>query len=154
MVMNLHFDPYTNLHLGVYFQLGSKDRVMASLLKDKRTLKYDILAIQEPWKNPFENTTFHPAKDSFHLVYNTRTERTRVCFFVNKRLETSRWSVAEHSADLITLKLQIKGQQEDRIINIHNAYNPPPILDSHEPIGTIPALDRALRSAGEHIDLI
>ncbi|KAK8913464.1 hypothetical protein VCV18_011470 [Metarhizium anisopliae] len=32
-------------------------------------MDFDILAIQEPWVNPFVDTTHHPAKDLFHLCY-------------------------------------------------------------------------------------
>ncbi|ROT39081.1 hypothetical protein SODALDRAFT_332514 [Sodiomyces alkalinus F11] len=44
---------------------------MATLLRDPRIDNYDILAIQEPWKNPFNDTTHHPVKDRFHLCYPT-----------------------------------------------------------------------------------
>jgi hypothetical protein len=40
---------------------------MATLMRDTRTAEYDIIAIQEPWKNPYINTTHHPAKDALHL---------------------------------------------------------------------------------------
>jgi hypothetical protein len=39
--------------------------VMASLLRDQRIDDFDVIAIQEPWKNPYTATTHHPAKDSF-----------------------------------------------------------------------------------------
>jgi hypothetical protein len=47
----------------------SRDKVMAGLLADERALEYDIIAIQEPWRNPFYHTTYHPVKDRFDLVY-------------------------------------------------------------------------------------
>ena len=31
----------------------SRDVVLASLFQNSKTLEYDILAIQEPWRNPF-----------------------------------------------------------------------------------------------------
>jgi hypothetical protein len=56
--------------------------VMASLLRDPGTYNFDIIAIQEPWKNPYTATTHHPAKDRSHLCYPTGdTEGSaRVCF--------------------------------------------------------------------------
>ncbi|KIV98299.1 uncharacterized protein PV09_09856, partial [Verruconis gallopava] len=42
---------------------------MATLLRDPRVIEYDVLAIQEPWKNPFMSTTHHLVKDIFHLCY-------------------------------------------------------------------------------------
>ena len=64
----------------------SRDMVMASLLRDLGTYNFDIIAIQEPWKNPYTATTHHPAKDRFHLCYPMwDTEGSaRICFFVNK----------------------------------------------------------------------
>lgn len=31
---------------------------MVSLFQDSKTLEYDILAIQEPWRNPFLATSY------------------------------------------------------------------------------------------------
>lgn len=42
---------------------------MAPLLADENVWKYDIIAIQEPWWNHFETTTYHLIKDRFDLIY-------------------------------------------------------------------------------------
>lgn len=70
----------------------SRDTVMATFLCDPRINDYDIIAIQELWRNPFSTTTHHLAKDQFHLCYPTNEEEgpARVCFFVNRRLNHSR----------------------------------------------------------------
>ena len=67
----------------------SKDTAMATLLRNPRIAEYDILAFQEPWKNPYMSTTHHPAKDTFHLCYNSveGEEPTRICFLINKRVD-------------------------------------------------------------------
>jgi hypothetical protein len=66
----------------------SRDIVIASLLRDKRVIAFDILAIQEPWRNPYTETTHHPAKEAFHLCYlSGNSKPARTCFFVNKRLD-------------------------------------------------------------------
>jgi hypothetical protein len=59
----------------------SRDMVMATMLRDPRIHEYDILAIQEPWRNPFAATTHHPAKDVFHLCCPAEEEAgpARVC---------------------------------------------------------------------------
>jgi len=66
----------------------AKDTVMATLLRDPRVAEYNVLAIQEPWRNPFMLTTYHSAKDIFYLCYPDGDEEgpARVYFFVNKRL--------------------------------------------------------------------
>lgn len=86
----------------------SKDTVMATLLRDPRIQEYDILAIQEPWKNPFSATTHHPAKDFFHLCYPAMEEgeSARVCFFINKQLDHSKWHFRNAGGDLCTLVLR------------------------------------------------
>ena len=85
--------------------MKSRDKVMASLLRDKRIIKYDILAIQEPWRNPFMNTTHNPIPQHFELAYHNH-RKTRVCFFINKRIGSSQWSVTHHTPDLSTLELR------------------------------------------------
>ena len=46
----------------------SKDKVMAPLLADPRIQKFDIIAIQEPWKNPYQETTYYPSLCPFYLL--------------------------------------------------------------------------------------
>ena len=102
----------------------SKDMVMASLLRDPKTHEYDILAIQEPWRNPFMATTHHPAKDSFDLYCpgGTKDGPTRVCFFVNRRIDSSKIQFREHTRDLCSITLMLEGERQ---LSIYNAYNPP-----------------------------
>ncbi|KAJ0142747.1 hypothetical protein HZ326_14427 [Fusarium oxysporum f. sp. albedinis] len=85
----------------------SRDIVMATLLRDPDIGQYDILAIQEPWKNLFDTITYHLVKDQFHLCYLDKDESglARVCFFINKRLNHSRWHFKEVSKDLCLLNL-------------------------------------------------
>ncbi|PQE23329.1 reverse transcriptase protein [Rutstroemia sp. NJR-2017a BBW] len=42
---------------------------MATLLRDPKIQEYDILALQEPWRNPFTSTTHNPISHSFHLCF-------------------------------------------------------------------------------------
>jgi hypothetical protein len=66
----------------------SRDVVLASLFQDPRTLEYDVLAIQEPWRNPFIATSYNPLKAHFQLTY-LDDAATRVCFYINKRINPS-----------------------------------------------------------------
>lgn len=68
--------------------VGSKDVVLADLFQKPGISRYDILAIQEPWRNPFIDTTYHPLKSQFHLLY-LADPMTRVCLFINKRIDPS-----------------------------------------------------------------
>ncbi|KAI9035632.1 uncharacterized protein KD926_003172 [Aspergillus affinis] len=68
---------------------GRSDRVMAQFLRDPAVLKADIIFVQEPWDNPFQDLTYHPAKATHQLLYPTKTdigdERARVCLFISRQ---------------------------------------------------------------------
>jgi hypothetical protein len=72
-----------------YNVMKSRDVVMATLLRDPRIQEYDVLALQEPWRNPFIPTTHNPIAHSFHvcLPNDSREAPARVCLFVNKRID-------------------------------------------------------------------
>src|SRR5437016_13251316 len=93
----------SSLSILQYNVMKSKDIVMAPIFRDPRITEYDILSIQEPWRNPFSATTHHPLKDCFHLVY-PEEDFTRVCFPVNKNIKTSLWTTT-YSANLCTIAL-------------------------------------------------
>jgi len=141
-----------------YNCMKSKDIVMATLLRDVETFKHSVLAIQEPWTNPFTPTTHHPIRDRFDLLYPeaaaTGEEEAvaRVCFFVNKDIGATEWTYTQHSLDLITLHLKYKTPEESRmrIVNVHNVYNSGPNLNTRG-TQTLVKLKEALRAQGEHI---
>ena len=98
---------------------------MAPLLHDKKTEQFDILAIQEPWLNPHNQSFFNPGSSNFHLIHRPKAD-TRTCFYVNKRLDLKSWEVVNDEKDLCSLKLVIKDMQSldlQQEIWIYNAYN-------------------------------
>lgn len=124
----------------------SYGQVMAPLFADVASVStFDIIAIQKPWRNIYQNTTHHPQKDLFNLAYPDHP-KTRMCFFGNKRLKPGSWSIIFHSPDLITLQLKTSC---GRIINLHNIYNP--VVDTGE--SQLPLLENALAASldQEHI---
>lgn len=42
---------------------------MAPLLIDEKTWSFDVITIQEPWRNKFQHTTYNSIKDWFDLIY-------------------------------------------------------------------------------------
>lgn len=56
--------------------------IMIPLLADPRTQTYNIIAIQEPWRNPSAPTSLSPHQSGFHLLYKLGGD-TRVCFYIN-----------------------------------------------------------------------
>ena len=117
----------TTLSILQYNVHKSRDTVMATLLRDPRVLEYDILAIQEPWRNPYVATTHHPARQAFHLCYPEATSErpARVCFFINKRLDQSKWRFQERTGDVCSIIFNLsEDNTEKRQLALHNIYNP------------------------------
>ena len=98
----------------------SRDIVLASLFADPKILEYDVLAFQEPWRNPFINTTYHPLKTHFQLIYFD-DPGTRACMYINKRIDPGTWSASHLSKDIISLT--IRNPRSGRKIHIFNVYN-------------------------------
>jgi exonuclease III len=121
---------------------------MAPLLADPRTYEFDIIALQEPWINPHQRTTYCPSAAPFHLVFPP--EKGRCCFLINKKLDTAAWEPSFPSPDLCTLRLETRGHK----LWIHNVYSPPPGSYSNTSYETpIPGLAGQLEQDGEHIVL-
>lgn len=127
----------------------SRDTVMATLLRDPKVAEIDVLAIQEPWRNPYMATTHHPAKDMFHLYFpqdDDDARPARVCFFVNKRLDHNKWHFDVHSRDAcsLTIAVQSEGQVTTQMM-IHNVCNP--VRGSEDRDSVLPVISRLLGTA-------
>ena len=129
----------------------SRKEVMISLFENEHIKEVDIIALQEPWRNPWKNTTYHPLKSLFELVYEDG-KNTRVCFYINKSIALASWSFTHHSPDVCSLHLRTF---DGRTIHIHNVYNPCHSNVEDEDLSTIPTLLRAIQKHpnGEHISL-
>ncbi len=125
-----------------------KETTLASLLQDAQCKEMDILAIQEPWRNPFITTGYNTQSSGFNLAYPP-FRLTRVCFYVNKRLDISKWSVTNHSEDIQTLTINLAAieTQQGGVIQIHNVYNPSPTSYASNEPGTIVTLRKVLEQA-------
>lgn len=130
----------SSLSILQYNMRKSRDQVMMPFFDDPRTLSYDIIAIQEPWRNSEFFTTYHPHKDIFHLIYMEH-KLTRVCFYVNKRLNISSWNATHHNSDLCTIHLNILHIGK---LHVHNIYNPVASSNSH--LGQLPKLEQVIAS--------
>ena len=124
---------------------------MIPLLANFKVQKYDVIAIQEPWCNSNILTTFSLHQSGFHLLYWPR-DNTRVCFYINDKINSSSWKVSYSSRDIYSLALLVHTEGKTKLIHIHNVYNPSPISYSstNSPL-TIPEAQYSLESDGEHI---
>ena len=128
------------------YNVQKSKKVMEPLLADERVQSYDVIAIQEPWKNPQQNRTYCPRSSNFIPAYDD-TER-RTCFLLHKDLDVAKWEVTFHGPDLVSLHLVIN----DLSIWIHSVYSEPPggyaVRQYNSPIPLLPEL---LQLEGEHI---
>ena len=107
----------------------SKDTVTVPLLADSATRKFQVLAVQESWINPYIQTSYNPASSSFWLAIQERRD-TRVAFYISKDIPPTSWSVRYVTPDLAVLSIQVMFQDSERHIKIYNIYNPPPVSTS------------------------
>jgi exonuclease III len=121
-----------------------KEATLIPLLQDPRIKEFDILAIQEPWRNPFITTGYCPSNANFYLVYPPE-HLARVSLYVNKRLHPDTWTVTYQSADAqtVTIRYDQDNGEGKTTIAIHNIYNPPGSYNSQEP-GTLETLRKTL----------
>ena len=121
---------------------------MIGLLEERETATYDILAIQEPWRNPYNKEGYNPRNSPFYLIEAT-SERTRTAIYVNKRIPKSQISKIYKDTDLISLKMSTT--KED--IYIHNIYIEPTTHSTKDIPSILYSLKRLLEYKGKHIIL-
>ncbi len=122
----------------------SRDVVLASLFQDPRILEYDILAIQEPWRNPFIATSYHPLKAHFQLIYLDNAG-TRVCFYIHKRIDPRTWSVQHITKDIAFLEITNPSLRNKLcIFNVYNEGGTSTVSDLGEAIAKLDSHEELL----------
>jgi hypothetical protein len=96
--------------------------IMISMLVDNRIKNFDIIAIQKFWRNFFDSTTLSSSQNDFYLLYRSR-ENTKVCFYINEKINSNNWEVKYSSANIISLIIRIHIEERSKMIHIHNIYN-------------------------------
>ena len=104
----------------LHYNVHKRKDVMALLVGSPAARKYDILAIQEPWINPFQPATYCPSSSPFIPVFGNQSKRS--CLLVNKKLDPNHWEALISSPDLCSIRLN----NQDEIIWVHSAYSQPP----------------------------
>ena len=121
---------------------------MVLLLVDPRIQDFDIITLQEPQTNLYQDITYCLRVALFLLVY--LLEKGRYYFLINKKLNISTQEPSFASLDLGLIQIQARGRK----IQIYNIYNQPP--NSHSDISSlmpIPMLIDLLEQEGEYIVL-
>ena len=99
---------------------------MIFLLAEKSIQDYNIIAIQEPWRNPSAPITLSFHQSGFHLLYRPGGN-THVCFYINNTINPKSWEVEFLLPDMCTLKIITYTNGVSKLIHIHNVYNPSPL---------------------------
>jgi hypothetical protein len=133
------------LYILQYNVQKSKDRVLVPLL-DGRHAPYDIIAVQEPWLNPFTATTYCPRSCLYTLVF-PQQGRARTSIYVNKQIPLAQWHSGSEP-DYCWVKLEL----ESGPLTIHNVYSE--ALESYrttECNTLIPQVLEAVQTPGRHL---
>jgi len=117
-----------------------KEATLIPLLHDSKVHELDILAIQEPWKNPHVTTGYNPPRSPFYLAYPPKGN-PRVCFYINKRIHPDSWTVTHHNEDAQTITLRYDQNGQEKHLHIHNIYNPSPYSYTSMEPGTLPSVN-------------
>ena len=58
---------------------------MIKIFAEPKTLEFDIIALQKPWRRSNCNITYYPAKNYYELLY-FNNPYTRICMYVSKKI--------------------------------------------------------------------
>lgn len=147
-----------NIRILQYNVNKSRTKVLMGLLQDPEIASYDIIATQEPWRNPINDLPYNPRQSPFYTSDQGHKD-SRICTYINKRIRTDKWTETHHSKDLSTVTLQIRDERTSpdtytiRIINIHNVYNQQSSYSETQETESLRTLRRALEMPGEHVVL-
>jgi hypothetical protein len=93
---------------------------MADFMAKPEVIQADIIAVQEPWENPYNDTTYHPLKQTHELLFPSSAEtgsRARVCIYISKAL--AGWTHYAYSEFCQEVRIQT-GLGEVCFFNIYN----------------------------------
>ena len=96
-----------------------KSKIMISMFEIDDILNYDILIIQESWKNSYFNIINSKLNQYFDTYYMNDV-KIKVYFFINKRIILIFYTITYHNENINIISLRLS---KDRTINIHNLYN-------------------------------
>jgi hypothetical protein len=103
----------------LFWNVGNSKQAMEQAIESNR--EYDIIAVQEPWRNPnVPATTYCPRRSRYHLIY--AGEGSRSALLVHKKYPVSQWE-AKTTQDLCQIQLQTKG---DETLTVYSIYSPIP----------------------------
>jgi hypothetical protein len=85
------------------YNVHKRKDIMALLVNSPDARNYDILAIQEPWINPFHPATYCPSSSPFIPVFGNQSKRS--CLLVNRKLNPNGWEARVSGPDLCSIRI-------------------------------------------------
>ncbi len=99
-----------------------REKMMIILLHEKKIKNYDILILQELWWFDENFRVYCSTTVNFTLKNN----ENKICFYINKRIDSNIWHSTWHFKNVNTIMLQTLTndiQKTQKVIHIHEAYN-------------------------------
>ncbi len=141
----------SSLFILQYNVRNSKDDIMIFMLANSKIRDYDILTIQEFWRNACVFTSYNSFIVDFHLTYDEKDD-VRVCFYINVKLNVNDWSIEHVFFDVCIIKLKIIQKNISRIVHIHNVYNASSIsYSSIKLFSSLQTMKRLLNDDAKHV---
>ncbi len=141
----------SSLFILQYNVRNNKDDIMIFMLANSKIRDYDILTIQELWRNACVFTSYNSFIVDFHLTYE-KTDDVKICFYINVKLNVNDWSIEHVFFDVCIIKFKIIQKNISWIVHIHNVYNASSIsYSSNELFSSLKMMKRLLNDDAEHV---
>ena len=131
------------------YNVQKSQSVQDLLLTTPALQEVDIIALQEPWKNPHLETSTSTAFSSFIPLYSSELGRT--LFLINKKLRLSSLHPTFWSKDFISLEIYLENSTTS--LWVHNLYFTPSSQRNYTEASDslLLLLQTALQERGQHI---
>jgi exonuclease III len=97
---------------------------MNLLLRNRKTWEFDIIAIQEPWLNSYDEKLTHNTSQGRFRAFVGNSGRPLVCFLLNSKINPTTVRITGRSDHLCSLHITLNTGDGEQTITVHNAYNP------------------------------
>ncbi len=141
----------SSLFILQYNVRNNKNDIMILMLANSKIRDYDILTIQEFWRNACVFTSYNSFIVDFHLTYDEKND-VKVCFYINVKLNVNDWSIEHVSFDVCIIKFKITQKNISRIVHIHNVYSASSIsYFSIKLLSSLQTMKRFLNDDAKHV---
>ena len=137
---------YSTLNL-LQYNVQKSQTCQELLLANPRLQEVDIITLQEPWKNPHQESSISTTFSAFYPLQSQELGRTLV--LVNRRILRSSISPIFWSKDLVSLEIRV----QTKLFWIHNLYFTPTSQRNYRELAQtlLDLLEQAIQKEGEHI---